>query len=105
MVHGYFYRDHCCYWLGGVWTGLSTVFPLYADTENAIAEEQRNDDPNDSAHFLSRYDDMRLIEKAHHCEGNESKPEQIKSYWEDESQVIAGIPTFHPKSNSRFRNN
>jgi hypothetical protein len=75
-----------------VWEDFAySVFPLYADSRDAIDEEQK-DNPTYYNHFVSLAGRMQAIEKAHHGNAELVTKDDLKEYWQDEANLVAGSP-------------
>jgi hypothetical protein len=85
-----------------VWETFSLgIFPLYADTRDAIEQDQK-DDPTQYSHLVSLVARLKEIEVEQH--GNSDKPskEDIEDFWDVEASIGVGTPS-RKRKRSRIR--
>ena len=78
-----------------VWENFAgDVEPLYSDTRDMI-EQQRN--PTFYNHFVGLAQRMQAMEKSNGADPTPYSKEELRGYWQDESEIIAGAPALHRK--------
>lgn len=79
-----------------VWENFSSdIEPLYSDTHIMI--ESLND-PTYYNHFVSLSKRMMDIDKAKGANTSPYDKKALQGYWQEESAIIAGVPTTHLKN-------
>jgi hypothetical protein len=86
----------------GVWENFSDdIEHIYSDAHVMIEKEQREDDPTVYLHFVSLARRMLAIDKKKGLDDSLYDEGAIEQYWQQESQVIAGVPTIHRRSKAK----
>jgi hypothetical protein len=84
-----------------VWENFGyVIFPVYADARDTIAEEQKAD-PTYYNHFVSLVERMRILEKANHGNEEPVTKEDLREYWQDETELVVGEPPTHKHKNRK----
>jgi hypothetical protein len=78
-----------------VWENFSGyLLPLYTDTRDDVEEGQKND-PTYYEHYKTLAERLTRLEKTHH--GNElpETKDDLKEFWQQESELVPGQPPAH----------
>lgn len=77
---------------------------MYSDT-HVMIEKNEQDDPYTYNNFLILARRMLAIDRANRTDDSLYTKEVLQDYWQDESVVIAGVPTIHHMKKPRKANN
>ncbi len=73
-----------------VWECFSYwAFPLYADTRATIEQDQK-DDANVYSNFITLVERLKHIEAKHHGSTDRPSKDEVREFWQGESQIVAG---------------